>query len=122
MPLILIVDDDIATNEVLFELLREGGYNAYIARDGRMALEALRETQVLPSLILLDLVMPVMNGWEFRRAQLQEPRLASVPVELLSESVISKSDVPELRADGFLRKPVSVERLFELLKDVVPLS
>lgn len=115
MALILIVDDDSSIAGLLFELLRSAGFEARIASDGLKALEVLREMKPLPSVIILDLVMPVMNGWEFRRAQLQDPELASVPVIVASGTPTFDRDVVELRADGFLRKPVVVEKLFALL-------
>jgi len=117
---ILIVDDDFAAAEVLFEILTNGGFEVQIARDGQVALEALREMKTLPSLILLDLVMPVMNRWQFRRAQLQDPRLASIPVIVLSGSASLESDVSELRPAGFLRKPVAVKRLDDLISRCCP--
>jgi CheY-like chemotaxis protein len=120
MSQILIIDDDLAVSGLLFEVLRNAGYEVQNAKDGQKALNALREMQTLPSLILLDLVMPVMNGWQFRRAQLQDPRLASVPVVVLSGTVTFESDISELRASGYLRKPVSVEKLLDLVKRICP--
>ena len=120
MAQILIVDDDPSIGGLLFELLRNRGFEAQIATDGQKALEALHEMKPLPSVILLDLVMPVMNGWQFRRAQLQEPELASVPVIVLSATVTFESDISELRADGFLRKPVAIERLFDMIATIIP--
>ena len=116
MAQILIVDDDSSIAGLLFELLKSAGFEAQIARDGQKALEVLRKMKPLPSVIILDLVMPVMNGWQFRRAQLQDPELASVPVIVMSGTAAFDREVVELRADGILRKPVVVEKLFALLR------
>ena len=67
-----------------------------------------------PDVILLDLMMPVMNGWEFRRAQLADPALANIPVVVLSASAPDSC-----RPDRYLPKPFSVERLLAVLDELV---
>src|SRR5262245_62580032 len=76
---LLVVEDDAGVREVVLEILREAGYRAVAVGDGRRALDFLREHE-LPGLVLLDMVMPGMDGWEFLAEQRRDPRLAEVPV------------------------------------------
>ncbi len=76
--LILIVEDDDDSRRMLELLLASNDYETMSARNGAEALERMRERK--PCLVLLDLQMPVMSGWEFRERQLQDPELADVPV------------------------------------------
>src|SRR4051812_39456009 len=80
---ILIVEDDTELRETLGEILQEEGYHVAGVGNGREALDHLRQSDP-PCLILLDLMMPVMSGWEFRDQQRQDPDLAGVPVAILS--------------------------------------
>ena len=83
-PVILVVDDDTKCREALSELLAREGYEVACAKNGRDALDYLSRS--IPSLIILDLKMPVMSGWEFRERQLSDPRLKSLPVVITSPS------------------------------------
>src|SRR5712664_215702 len=113
---IVVLEDDGPLRAELLELLSEEGYEAMGYGEGRKALEALR-TGPPPDLILLDMYMPDMNGWEFRNAQKSDPVLALTPVV-----VLSGSDDPQVRAVDavlVLRKPfesrallASIEQLF----------
>ena len=78
MPCVLIVEDDDDSRKMLELLLSSNEYETMTARNGEEAL--LRMRQRRPCLVLLDLQMPVMSGWEFRQHQLQDPALADVPV------------------------------------------
>jgi CheY-like chemotaxis protein len=78
MPCVLIVEDDDDSREMLELLLASNEYETMSARNGAEALEQMRQRR--PCLVLLDLQMPVMTGWEFRERQLQDPQLADVPV------------------------------------------
>ena len=115
MTQILIVDDDADVREAMSELLTHEGFDVSVAGDGERALKALRQAGKMPSLILLDLMMPVMNGWQFRQAQLQDPRLAEVPVIILTAAATTESNVSHLHPTAFLRKPVAVDKLLSLV-------
>ena len=80
---VLVVEDDRLAREALCAILQGAGYAARGAADGAEALGALRRG-ALPDLILLDLMMPVLDGWQFRREQLRDPGLAGVPVVICS--------------------------------------
>lgn len=107
---VLVVDDDADIREVLAEILTTRGYAVDAAESGEAALRALRAGP-LPDLILLDLRMPDMNGWEFRRAQKGDPNLASVPVLVLSGGRIGSEKDPEIDAADVIAKPVDLEEL-----------
>jgi CheY-like chemotaxis protein len=79
---VLIIEDDQAIRESIAEVLTDQGYAVAAAPDG---LEGLREARAQrPNLIMLDLMMPTMNGWQFREAQKQDPSLADIPVIVIS--------------------------------------
>ena len=80
MPAVLVVEDDDDLREVVVQTLTRVGYRVLGARDGEDALAQLAEERDV-GVILLDLMMPRMSGWEFRRQQLADARLAKVPVD-----------------------------------------
>ena len=110
---ILVIDDDPDMREILTEILAEEGYRVTGARNGREALEYLRN-ETRPSLILLDIMMPEMDGWRFRREQQKQPELASIPVVLLSAHGSVRDAALALGAADYLRKPLRVETLLEV--------
>ena len=106
----MVVDDDSDGGNSLAVLLEVQGFTVTVARNGQEALDHLRAGP-LPDLILLDLMMPVMNGWQFREEQLRDERLADVPVVVLS-AVGEAAERQDLLGDvGYLRKPIDVDRL-----------
>jgi CheY-like chemotaxis protein len=81
---ILVVEDERGQREALAEVLSRLGYEVQCAANGSEALELMRHSESLPGLILLDLMMPVMDGWQFRAEQRKDRILADVPVVVLS--------------------------------------
>ena len=112
---VLIVDDEPALRETLAEILSDEGYQVSTAQNGMEALLRL-ERDPLPCVILLDLMMPVMDGWSFRARQARLPRLAGVPVCVFSAADDLGREAESLSASGFLPKPVSVPELLNTLK------
>jgi CheY-like chemotaxis protein len=110
---VLIVDDDIDTRSVVSVSLRHHGYSAVAAENGRVGLARAREHQ--PCLILLDLMMPDMDGAEFRRLQVADPAIAGIPVVLISAHAVSEQVAEELGVRG-LRKPFSIEELIRAVE------
>jgi len=110
---VLIVEDDSDLREMMAQLLTLEGYGAATVSNGREALEYLRGGSA-PDLILLDLMMPVMDGWEFRRQQERDPSLASVPVVILS--ALDPHRAGDIEADAFLKKPLDFDRLLDLVR------
>jgi CheY-like chemotaxis protein len=105
-PSILVVEDDEDAREALVALLQMKGYNAVPAGNGREALDYLDQAPA-PDLIILDLWMPVMDGWQFRSEQVRNPRLAHIPVIV----VTALSDRADVDANEVIIKPVDVDRL-----------
>ena len=102
---ILIVDDDVALAEGLAELLEHEGYGVATARDGLAALDQLRRG-LRPRVILLDLMMPRMNGWDFRREQIKDDDLKDIPVIVMSAGGFSAASVKADLGDlEFVPKP-----------------
>jgi signal transduction histidine kinase len=113
---VLVVEDDVGVRIGLVDLLRDAGYHVDEAEDGRDALHRLHQPPP-PDAIVLDLRMPVMNGWEFRVAQRQDPVLADIPVVALSAD--GAAHAAAIAADAFLRKPLSELALLEALRAVI---
>lgn len=110
---ILIVEDDEDLREMMAQLLTLEGFNASTVANGREALEYLRQGDK-PDVILLDLMMPVMDGWEFRRTQQADPSLAGVPVIVLS--ALDQTRAGNVDAEAFLKKPLDFDRLLQLVR------
>ena len=110
---ILLVDDDAPTAEALRELLEREGYAVTTAENGQIALEALKEDEF--SVILLDLMMPVMNGYEFREEQLRDPRLASIPVIVLTADGQARLKTAQLKTKHIFQKPLSPPALLRAI-------
>jgi CheY-like chemotaxis protein len=111
---VLVVEDDPATREALVVFLRHEGYPAESVNDGQQALARLRDKKP-PSLVLLDLMLPVMDGFEFRVQQLQDPALARIPVIVVSAGGDLVRKAETLHADACLAKPLDVEMLLSLI-------
>jgi CheY-like chemotaxis protein len=109
---VLVVDDDESIRETLSEVLRDRGFSVNVAENGAAALAHLRSHQP-PRVIVLDLAMPVMSGSEFREHQLADPRLASIPVVVMSAADRGGVVAKRMKADAFLPKPPSVRVLLE---------
>jgi CheY-like chemotaxis protein len=105
-PRILVVEDDDDAREAMVALLQMRGYRAVPAGNGKEALDYLHQAPV-PDLIILDLWMPVMDGWQFRAEQIKDPRLKGVPVIV----VTALSDRDDVDANEVIIKPVDVDRL-----------
>ena len=113
---ILIIEDDDGVRDALAAILREEGYVAEIANDGAAAMRRLA-ARPLPALILLDLMMPQMDGIDFRTRQLADPELRKIPVIIISARPDVARQAAKLGADAFLQKPMSFEELLHLVQN-----
>jgi two-component system chemotaxis response regulator CheY len=109
---VLIVDDDVAFRSVLTELLEAEGCTVYVAENGKRALEVLEV--ILPDLVLVDLMMPVMNGWDFCSALERSSQLADIPLVILS----GVARFGPRGRNRMIAKPIERDALAGLLDDV----
>ena len=115
---ILVVDDDRDLRDSVTEALEDMGYSVAAANDGAQGLAYLRGVQ-LPDLILLDLQMPNMDGVRFREEQLKSAEIADIPVAVMTADPDGKKKVASLNIAGFLRKPLQIPSLLELIQRVL---
>jgi CheY-like chemotaxis protein len=108
---ILVIDDDAASTESLSDILTGEGYAVSTARNGKEALAHLRGAPT-PRLIILDLFMPEMDGWEFRREQLKDAKLREIPVVVMTGASIYAG----IDANVIVHKPLDVERFVSLIE------
>jgi CheY-like chemotaxis protein len=118
-PQILVVEDDLATREALSLILSADGYHVATAADGLDALGQLRVGE-RPGLILLDLMMPLMDGWQFRQEQLRDPRLADIPVIVCSAAGRVGQRAANLHALAYLDKPIDPMVLLDVVRRSYP--
>lgn len=110
---VLLVEDDPDLRFAVVDALREEGYAVTAASNGKEAIDQLRSDT--PCVVLLDMRMPVMNGIEFRRAQLADRRMARVPVVSFSASDTERAEAQSLGISMSLSKPVDLDRLIEIV-------
>lgn len=108
---ILLVEDDDDIREAMAAFLEAEGYDVVQAIDGDDALRKLRASSDRICLVLLDLFMPVKNGWEFRAEQMADPAIAAVPVVVVSADRNARDKANTLGALEYLAKPVDFDRL-----------
>ncbi|HEX2571426.1 MAG TPA: response regulator [Polyangia bacterium] len=111
---VLVADDDDDIRDSIKEVLEDEGYTVVVAAHGEEALEQL--TRVRPQLILLDLSMPVMNGQEFRKAQLADAALKEIPVVVLSAAGRMQEKAAGMDAADLVAKPIKLEKLLLVVR------
>ena len=117
---IMIVDDDVAIGESLTEILTDHDYRPITAANGREAIEHLKTAAQKPCVILLDIMMPVMDGWEFRALQQEDPDLRAIPVIVLTAHANLDETATGMRAQGCLKKPATVGALLSAVERFCP--
>ena len=110
---ILLAEDDQPLRDAMTELLNDAGYSVEAVSNGRDALDWLHDSPTPPKLILLDLMMPVMDGWQFLDEQQKSPRNAAIPVVVLSAN---GSFAGRSESIPFLRKPVALKPLLAVVR------
>ena len=109
--MILVVDDEPSLVEAISSVLEDEGYAVTTAPDGLAALRALHDG-LRPCLAILDLMMPIMSGWELRAAMLADPTLADIPVAIVS--AYARGEIGILQASAIVQKPFELKELIEL--------
>jgi CheY-like chemotaxis protein len=115
MPKLLLVEDDAVIQENLAAILEDEGYEVVCASQGEQAL-ALLEKVPLPDILLLDLMMPVMNGWQMRKLMLERPAWAIIPCIIVSGAHDLGAQTDALSAQGFISKPIKLDKLLNAIE------
>lgn len=115
MKPVMIVDDNPDIRDAFEQLLISEGLEVVSAGDGIEALDALRHGKI-PCVILLDSMMPFMNGVQFLAAIRKDPKLASIPVYVISASGDFDGAVGNMGIQGFIHKPFDPERMLEIVR------
>ncbi len=114
LPSVIVVEDDPDIREAICDMLEFEGYPVVAFENGKEALERMHESPN-PGLILLDLMMPVMNGVQFLRARQTDESLSEIPCFVVS-AVGKQKDVLREGASGFLRKPVDANDILDIVR------
>ena len=110
LPTVFIIEDDVDTRDMLGRFLELEGYRVQLASNGRQALDLLK-SDPRANVIVLDLMMPVMDGWEFRRRQVEDARLKDIPTIVVSAA--GRERLAQINADAYISKPVDMDELLE---------
>jgi CheY-like chemotaxis protein len=109
---VLVIEDDVDILRAIVQVLEDEGHAVRGAANGQAALDLLRQPRgKRPRLILLDLMMPIMDGWAFRAEQLRDPALADIPVIVLTADGGAEETGQRMKCAGALRKPVALTDL-----------
>ncbi len=113
-PQVLIIEDDDSAREALSDCLEMEGIHVAAALNGKEALDYLRGAHT-PKVILLDLYMPVMTGWEFREAQKKDAAIADIPVVVVT--AFGSGMTKQIDADVIMHKPLDLDRLLTVIRE-----
>lgn len=116
MKKLLIVEDDQYIRETLKELLEDEGFEVVCSENGQKALALLRSTEKLPNLILLDLMMPIMDGYSFRTEQDQDQRIAGIPVVIMTADGRLEIKKEKAKACDYLKKPLNIDSVLSVIQ------
>lgn len=114
---ILIVDDDPTIRSVLEALLEDEGFTPVTAANGQEAVASVRDSP--PALVLMDLMMPVMNGVEAARTLKSEPDTAKIPIIAMSAGFILRESIDDLLADSIISKPFDLDALIANIRSTL---
>jgi CheY-like chemotaxis protein len=115
---VLLVESDPSLCRTLTHLLQGEGHAVESVHDGQAALTALK-SHPLPDVIVMEPRLPGMDGWEFRRCQLQDPRIASIPVVVLTAGRDTVASASQLQAAAYLTRPFSAPSLLDTIADLI---
>jgi two-component system, chemotaxis family, chemotaxis protein CheY len=115
---VLLVEDDRDIRDCMIEFLQFEGYEVLVACNGQEALDLLKEQKEMPIAILLDLMMPVMDGFKFAEERKKIPKLAEVPVILMTANSNAEAHMVTTGAKALLRKPVDIDDVAKMLSTI----
>jgi CheY-like chemotaxis protein len=119
-PKILVIEDDESISSLLAQVLELEDYQVTTALNGADGLDLLLKSNLTPDLIILDLMMPIMDGATFRKTQLANAQISSIPVILMTAD--NQPLNPALKVQGFLRKPLSIDKILNVVKETLTKS
>ena len=114
---VFIIEDDPDTREMLAKFLELEGYHVEMAANGQQALDRLAHGTPA-CVIVLDLMMPVMDGWQFRRVQVEDARLSKIPTIVVSAA--GRERMAHISADAYLAKPIDMDELLSRVSEFCP--
>lgn len=117
---VLIVEDSLEIQDSLREILELESYHVNVANNGQEAMDYLESASDLPQVILLDLRMPIMNGYQFRKLQTEDPRFNQVPVIMMTADHNATTRSEYTSANAFLRKPLDMEVFLNTVEKFCP--
>jgi CheY-like chemotaxis protein len=115
VPTILLIEDDHDICEVVVDVLADEGFTTVAVSNGAEGLKRLRSSEARPFLIVLDLMLPVMDAWQFRSAQTKDAAIADIPVVIFSANPKIAQHADALGAAAILRKPPNLDELLEIV-------
>ncbi len=113
---ILLVEDDQDIRETLVELLEGEGYEVLFAENGQIGLDKLSQSSQLPNLILLDLMMPVKDGFQFCAEKEANPKIAHLPVVVMSADGHIRENQLRVNAKAYLKKPLDIYEIINIVE------
>ena len=113
---ILLVEDDQDIRDTLIELLEGEGYEVLFAENGQVGLDKLSTIKVLPNLILLDLMMPIKDGFQFCAEKDADPRFSHVPVVVMSADGHIRENQQRVNARAYLKKPLDIYEIIDIVE------
>ncbi|MDB4965803.1 MAG: Response regulator [Myxococcales bacterium] len=114
-PCVMVVDDDADIRDSIGDILELRGYRVARVSNGREALDRLRDG-TRPCVILLDLMMPVLSGWEFRAEQTKDEALKALPVVIISGDGSTDQKAADVGVSEYLRKPLELSAILEVVR------
>jgi CheY-like chemotaxis protein len=116
---VLVIEDDTEIREALKEILESEGYEVRTATNGQEGLDYLKSSATKPGIIVLDLMMPVMDGWHFRNHQLQDPEFAKIPVVVITADGNAAQKAKAMNATAGLKKPIDLDRFLTTIEELI---
>jgi CheY-like chemotaxis protein len=116
---VLVIEDDTEIREALKEILESEGYQVRTATNGQEGLDYLKSSATKPGIIVLDLMMPVMDGWHFRNHQLQDPDFAKIPVVVITADGNAAQKAKAMNAAAGLKKPIDLDRFLTTIEELI---